>query len=262
MDSRKIVMLTILWLIHRTEGQITCREVQLHRDCTTLCSNDSTSRDDGTFCELRIAVLLPADPKYDISLPKVLPVLELAEYEARSRDLLPRWLRLNLLARDDSCDATYAQIGAIDSFSDCVHLFLGPACDYCVAVVGRMVKFLGTPLITTGGFTFDFTEKKTECKDEYFMTTRIGNVASRDIAKFFIAIMDRYEWRKVHLVYAASGQSQINGKHTCHLMMKSMVEFIKKEHNITFAAFDVETTTLSDYPEALKDHIGTSYGGE
>lgn len=62
------------------------------------------------------------------------------------------------------------------------------------AVVGRVMKFLGAPLITTGGFTFDFTEKKVECKDEYFMTTRIGNLAFRDIAKFFVAIMDRYVW--------------------------------------------------------------------
>jgi len=45
-------------------------------------------------------------------------------------------------------------------------------------------------------------------------------------------------------------------------MMKSMVEFIKKEHNITYGTFDVEATTPSDYPEALKDHVSHSYGGE
>ncbi|XP_025266935.1 atrial natriuretic peptide receptor 1 isoform X3 [Camponotus floridanus] len=154
----------------------------------------------------------------------------------------------------------YAQIGAIDSFSHCVHLFLGPACDYCVAVVGRVVKFFGAPLITTGGFTFDFTEKKVECKDEYFMTTRIGNLAFRDIAEFFVTIMNRYNWHKVHLVYATNGQSQVAGRHTCQLMMKSMVEFIKKDHHITYGTFDVEATTPNDYPEALRDHVGSSYG--
>lgn len=45
-------------------------------------------------------------------------------------------------------------------------------------------------------------------------------------------------------------------------MMKSMVEFIKKEQNITYGTFDVEATTPSEYPEALGDHIGNSYGGE
>ncbi|KAH0950218.1 hypothetical protein HN011_005892, partial [Eciton burchellii] len=250
-------MLTILWLMQRAEGKVTCRASQLHRDCETLCN---TNRNGIISCELRVAVLLPADPTFDISLPKVLPVLDLAEYEARSRNLLPYWLKLKFLPQDDHCDAMYAQIGAIDSYSDCVHLFLGPACDYCVAVVGRAVKFFGAPLITTGGFTFDFTEKKVDCKDEYFMTTRIGNLAFRDIANFFVTIMDRYKWRKVHLVYATNGQSQVAGRHTCQLMMKSMVEFIKKEQNITYGTFDVEATTPSEYPEALRDHIGSSYG--
>ncbi|XP_011693285.1 PREDICTED: atrial natriuretic peptide receptor 1-like isoform X1 [Wasmannia auropunctata] len=258
MGPRRIVTLTILWLMMcQTEGKVTCREVQLHRDCEALCS---TSRDGVVSCELRVAVLLPADPRYDISLPKVLPVLDLAEYEARSRNLLPYWLKLKFVAQDDHCDAMYAQIGAVDSYAHCVHLFLGPACDYCVAVVGRVVKFLGAPLITTGGFTYDFTEKKVDCKDEYFMTTRIGSLAFRDIAKFFVAIMDHYRWRKVQLIYATNGQSQVGGRHTCQLMMKSMVEFIKKEHNIIYGTFDVEATVPSDYPEALKEHVSSSYG--
>ncbi|XP_050448836.1 atrial natriuretic peptide receptor 1-like isoform X4 [Cataglyphis hispanica] len=256
MGSHRIVVLAILWLVHQVGGKVTCREVQLHRDCETLCS---TSRDGVVSCELRVAVLLPADPSFDISLPKVLPILDLAVYEARSRNLLPYWLKLKFLSQDDHCDAMYAQIGAIDSFSHCVHLFLGPACDYCVAVVGRVVKFFGAPLITTGGFTFDFTEKKVECKDEYFMTTRIGNLAFRDIAQFFIAIMNRYNWRKVHLVYATNGQSQVAGRHTCQLMMKSVVEFIKKEH-IIYGTFDIEGTTPNNYAEALREHVGNSYG--
>lgn len=72
MGSCKIVMLAMFWLMHRVGGKVTCREVQLHRDCETLCS---TSRDGVVSCELRVAVLLPADPRFDISLPKVLPVL-------------------------------------------------------------------------------------------------------------------------------------------------------------------------------------------
>ncbi|EZA53252.1 Atrial natriuretic peptide receptor [Ooceraea biroi] len=245
--------------MHRTEGKVTCREMQLPHHCNALCN---TNHNGIISCELRVAVLLPEDPRFDISLPKVLPVLDLAVYEARSRNLLPYWLKLKFLPQDDQCDAMYAQIGAIDSYSRCVHLFLGPACDYCVAVVGRIVKFFGAPLITTGGFTFDFTEQKVECKDEYFMTTRIGTLAFRDIANFLVTIMDRYEWRKVHLLYATNGQSQIAGRHMCQLMMKSMVELIKKEQNITYGTFDVEATTPSEYPEALRDHIGNSYSGK
>ncbi|XP_076759178.1 atrial natriuretic peptide receptor 1 isoform X3 [Xylocopa sonorina] len=257
MGANWIVALTIAWLTCPVNGEATCREVQLARDCEALCKKNRHG--EYVSCELRVAVLLPNDTGYDISTPKVLPVLDLAVIDAKSRGLLPDWLKLKFLSQDDHCDAMYAQIGAIDSYSNCVHLFLGPACDYCVATVGRMVKFFGAPLITTGGFTFDFTEKKTECKDEFFMTTRIGNLAFRDLANFFIAIMNKYKWRKVHLVYATNGQSQVAGRHTCQLMMKSMVEYIKKQSKITFGTFDVETTMLN-YTEALQNHVGNWYG--
>lgn len=67
---------------------------------------------------------------------------ELAEYEARSRDLLPYWLKLKFLPKDDRCDATYAQIGAIDSYTQCAHLFLGPACDYCVGTSFKILLLI------------------------------------------------------------------------------------------------------------------------
>lgn len=57
---------------------------------------------------------------------------ELALTKVRAQKLLPNWLEIKFLSKDDHCDATYAQIAAIDSYADCVHLFLGPACEYCV----------------------------------------------------------------------------------------------------------------------------------
>lgn len=45
-------------------------------------------------------------------------------------------------------------------------------------------------------------------------------------------------------------------------MMKSMVEFIKKQPNFLFGTFDLETTVPRDYPEALRDHVGNWYGGK
>lgn len=79
---------------------------------------------------------------------------------------------------------------------------------------------------------------------------------------FLFNLYVSYKWRKVHLFYATNGQSQVAGRHTCQLMMKSIVEFIKKEHNITYGTFDVEATTPKDYPEALRDHVGNFYSGE
>lgn len=66
----------------------------------------------------------------------------------------------------------------------------------------------------------------------------------------------------MHLVYATNEQRQVAGRHTCQLMMKSMVEFVRKERDITYGTFDIEGTTLKNYLEILKEHVGTSYGGE
>lgn len=90
-------MLTILWLMYPAEGKVTCREVQLHRDCEALCS---TSRDGVVSCELRVAVLLPMDPRYDISLLKVLPVLGKGYYRHLTRRTRQSYLT-TLIAMND-----------------------------------------------------------------------------------------------------------------------------------------------------------------
>ncbi|XP_014203598.1 atrial natriuretic peptide receptor 1-like [Copidosoma floridanum] len=234
-----------------------CRMAKLQRDCEALCNYDP--RGVATSCELRAAVLLPDDPRYEISLGAVMPVLEMGVAEARSLGLLPPWLKLKFIPQDDDCDATYAQIGALDSFSKCVHVFFGPTCDYCVASVGRISKFLGAPLITTGGFTFDFTERKADCRDEYFMTVRVGMLAFRDVALFLIDLMDWHRWKKVHLLYDTNGQAKLGGRHTCQLMMKSMVEFVKKRPDLSFGTYDVDAMPTDDYPWMLREHVGVTY---
>ncbi|XP_015110011.1 atrial natriuretic peptide receptor 1 isoform X1 [Diachasma alloeum] len=258
MARRWIEKLLVKWVIlvvFSPAVKTSCRDTELPRDCEALCIGNQTT----TQCELRAAVLLPRDNRFEISLAKVMPVLDLAVSDARRQRLLPDWLQLTFIPSDDRCDATYAQIAAIDSYANCVHLFLGPACDYCVANVGRVVKFLNAPLLTTGGFTFDFTNKKTECSDEYYMTTRIGSVGFRDISLAFLAVMDRYNWKKLHLIYDPMGQTSVAGEHTCQLMMKSMVALIKKREDITFGNFDIETYDRQEYGEVLEKSVGNSY---
>lgn len=64
------------------------------------------------------------------------------------------------------------------------------------------------------------------------------------------------------MFYATNGQIQVGGRHSCQLMMKSMVEYLKKEPYIKFGSYDIETATSVDYLEALKVNVGNSYGGK
>lgn len=74
MGSRWILMITtlLIWNYCARQAETACQETKLPRDCESLCTR---SRAGVESCEVRIAVLLPADTTYDVSLSKVLPVL-------------------------------------------------------------------------------------------------------------------------------------------------------------------------------------------
>lgn len=81
---------------------------------------------------IRAALLLPNNTDYISALPKVLPVLMLAQAEVHRRQLLPKNLSFLFLPRDDRCDAVYAQLGTFEAARQNVHVFFGPACEYSV----------------------------------------------------------------------------------------------------------------------------------
>jgi hypothetical protein len=55
--------------------------------------------------------------------------------------------------------------------------------------VGRIVKFWGIPLVTAGGMTFDYTNKKTTCDSEFHMLVSVGQTSFRVLSYFIIRIM-------------------------------------------------------------------------
>lgn len=61
------------------------------------------------------------------------------------------------------------------------------------APVSRIVKYFrtdGTPLITVGGYTFDFVQNKMTCDSEYHMLVRVGLLSFETIAEFMVNIMN------------------------------------------------------------------------
>lgn len=66
--------------------------------------------------------------------------------------------------------------------------------DNLSAPVGRIVKYFrqdGTPLITVGGYTFDFAKNKTTCEDEYHQVIRVGLLSFLTVADFTAAIVKK-----------------------------------------------------------------------
>lgn len=67
-----------------------------------------------------------------------MPLLERAINDAYKLEILPKWINIKLIEKDDRCDASFAQIASIDSYSyrkeNCVHVIFGPVCDYCLGM--------------------------------------------------------------------------------------------------------------------------------
>lgn len=84
--------------------------------------------------EVRAAVILPQDPHFVVSIPKVMPVLRLAAH--RAAPLLPG-RRLVFYPADDNCDSDLALRNAVTAKMcpddiNRLHVFFGPTCEYCV----------------------------------------------------------------------------------------------------------------------------------
>ncbi|XP_028025265.1 uncharacterized protein LOC114239313 [Bombyx mandarina] len=156
------------------------------RDCDRLCDKQGN-------CKIKAALLLPKNITFGACIGAVEPVLELAMQHPAVQDAFPSWVGFEWQTYDvTDCDAAYAVISAIDAYNDCAHVFLGPACDFALASVARISKFLGgtgIPLVTTGGFSFDFVKTKQTCKDEYYMLVRTGPLGFKDLAYFIIDLM-------------------------------------------------------------------------
>lgn len=63
------------------------------------------------------------------------------------------------------------------------------------APVSRIAKYFrqdGTPLITVGGYTYDFVQNKTTCENEYHMLIRVGLLSFETIADFTVDIMKKW----------------------------------------------------------------------
>lgn len=63
---------------------------------------------------------------------------------------------------------------------------------FFAATIGRMAKYMDAPLITPGGFSFDFTNRKTQFSDEFFLLVNSGLADIRSFSEFFLIIANRY----------------------------------------------------------------------
>ncbi|KAH8288794.1 hypothetical protein KR054_009752 [Drosophila jambulina] len=256
--SRAVLLVVAVGLLLGPGGCLAnCRE-EPARDCEAIC--DASGRN----CSIRALVLLPDDNMYQASLPRVLPILKVAEQQIRAKALIPPHIDFEWLAHDTKCDASLGVIKAMDGIiKQCAQVIFGPVCDYSLAAVSRITKYFnsqGTPLISVGGSTYDFEQKKTDCNDEFYMLLRTGMLSFETISELTINVMKRHNWSHSIFYYERDGQRSVAGMHTCFLMMKSLGKQMRNE-NMTFAQFPLEPN-LTNRTEEMRREIGNKHASE
>ncbi|XP_017119064.1 atrial natriuretic peptide receptor 1 isoform X1 [Drosophila elegans] len=257
-SDRLFLMFLLLFLfgliLGPKDSQAKCRE-EPARECEAIC--DASGRN----CTIRALVLLPDDNMYQASLPRVLPILKVAEQQIRAKALIPPHIDFEWLAHDTKCDASLGVIKAMDGIiKQCAQVIFGPVCDYSLAAVSRITKYFnsqGTPLISVGGSTYDFEQKKTDCNDEFYMLLRTGMLSFETISELTINVMKRHNWSHSIFYYERDGQRSVAGMHTCFLMMKSLGKQMRNE-NMTFAQFPLEPN-LTNRTEEMRREIGNKH---
>ncbi|XP_028166317.1 uncharacterized protein LOC114357069 isoform X2 [Ostrinia furnacalis] len=228
-----------------------------NRDCENLCDKN------GKNCRINAAVLLPQNSSFLANLPSVRPVFDLALADDVIKNAFPPDLYVNLTTYDvTDCDAAYAVISAIDAYNDCAHVFFGPSCDFALASVARITKFLGstgTPLITTGGFTFDFVKQKQTCLDEFYMMVRAGPVGFKDLAYFLIDLFRQFDWTRAALLFDTPAFEAEVGGNGGHLLASTIHLYMISE-GIT--VFGKELVASQPHEEMLLQDVGNNFASE
>ena len=198
--------------------------------------------------DLKLGVILPANPKYPWSMERVLPAIDIAVETVKRKSLLP-YENIIVNASDSKCSETFGPLAAIDFFMyKSAHAFIGPVCDYAIAPIARFSPYWNIPVLSGGAFVSSFDNKK-----EYKLLTRVLGAYSNG-ADFFLSIAHAHNWTRMGLIYHDNkDENQSKGKSNCYFKMEAL--FYKLDRTFGFepwyAGIDENLPHKYDFAETL-----------
>jgi hypothetical protein len=209
--------------------------------------------------------------KFLATLESVMPILDIAISDAHMKYLTPwipntkNWLEIRkvpVFECDDQKRAAWAALEALQwTNGSGLDVTFGPACDYVLASISRILSFYRVPMFTNAGFSEYF-----ESKDEGLLT-RVGPLQNH-ITMMVSQLANRFNWKRPQLMYEKSfWESELHEAGFCKLLMNGMyVWSIEKKWDL-----QVSPRILPSYwdyknprkffREFLIDNVGVNYGG-
>ena len=225
--------------------------------------------DDNTLCKLTIedpskiyfGILLPHSNTYLASYQKVGPAITLGIREIERRGLLPG-LTIEVTHLDTKCDQAHGTWEAMKAYFKSptpVHLILGPACDYVVAPIARMLKFMKVPMITAGALADDFgRQNRRRNTSEYYMLVKTG-WSFIGMAKTLDIMFERYNWRKMMFIYESDARPRVTNYRYCSLALTAVYDRIVQKRKCSLYQHKIlHNFTTDTAREIVKTKIGVN----
>ncbi|XP_043286627.1 atrial natriuretic peptide receptor 1-like isoform X2 [Venturia canescens] len=220
--------------------------------CAVLFANASHPQTPGltihqrrTRGVVKLAVIAPADPHHEQSLPRILPAVSLAVKAVISpKGPLPGWIII-VNHRDSQCSSTYGSLAAFDFYINrTADAFLGPVCDYVIAPVARYAGAWGIPVLTAGAQADAFRHK-----GEHYPTLTRMMGSHRLVGEALRHILQGFGWTTAGLLYHNHAIESSRGNSECHFTLSAV--FTALNQTPIHRSFNQETTSLQDYRKLL-----------
>lgn len=236
----------------------------LARVCSqpSLSPSSSTSSlvDESPVCEspalrrhrenkIRIGVILPFSGNYQYRIQLTRPALEYAREYIYKKTHLLRNYTIEFDYRDSKCSEIYGPLEAIDLYTKkAADVFLGPACDYAIAVVARFTRTWGIPVISAGANAAAFNNKEI-----YGLLTRVMGSFGK-LAEFFEKMLSYYQYTNLGMLLHTYANDTTEGKSECWFIMEPIFLMAQKNNPLIDMKY-VETFSddkKADFEASLK----------
>ena len=209
-----------------------------------------------------ISAVLPADPLRLFSIDRVRPAADIAMETVVRLGILTGPHRPRIRYKDSECSEAAGMNEAINFYVEGrTNVFFGPVCDYAAAPVARQTGFWNLPMVSVGAMAVDFGKRRSEV---YPLLTRAGPADLLSLASGLRAMLRRYSWSRMKILYQRNGQGNIVNAF-CHLTSEALVYGRRKDDprsDITVDYYRLEGhTSPENIAKTLIQEVADRYAG-
>ena len=213
--------------------------------------------------EVKIAVIISHNKSRLFSINRIQPALDYAIEGIRNRSLLPTSVKIKISYSDSHCNPKDAPISAFNFYMEHnVDVFFGPVCDYSLAPVARYAPYWNLPVISPGGFAYNFGENKSHSEAEFPTLTRVGATFDT-LSQCILNTLWFHDWHKLLLIYDGNGKAEVMPSF-CFLAGSSLIHYVKSvdKNWIKEYAFELVEPGKDDVEKILRYKVALNFSSK